>query len=574
MKIKRGVLMPVLVAVIGLTSGGWLLQRGVDPQSNLYFQARLLEEVMRHVSQRFVEETDTDQLYRMAIDGMLEELGDPHSTFMTPEDYEDLMLQTHGEYGGLGIEIDIRDGWLTVLSPLPNSPAERVGLMPGDRIIQVEGESTRDWTTDKAVSVLRGPRGSTVDIMVSRVGVEDPIPFEVTREDIEITAVPAAYMLGNDVGYVELTVFSETATDSLRHAIQRLQEQGAQSIVLDMRRNSGGLLDQGIAVADLFLDRRQLILESRGRTPEQNQVARASTPDQFPDLELAVLIGQRSASATEIVAGALQDHDRALLIGETTFGKGSVQSLYELPGENILKLTTARWFTPSGRTIQKPYGIGSGVGSTEIVRAEDPAQEDRASAQAARGADEKTEDDVPIYRTDAGRKVLGGGGITPDLVVLDTLSDEEQLLMQAIRQDIAQYNNVRYRYAVEYARAHPELQPGFAVTDEMVEGFYQALVDAGLDLDREVFDQASSLIARRLAYEISVAQFSRQEGWRRLLEGDPQLEAAGDLLRAADSTEELFALLEAYAERNNLTLGAMYQQELEGALGGMPPSHP
>ncbi|NIP79667.1 MAG: PDZ domain-containing protein, partial [Gemmatimonadetes bacterium] len=186
MRIKRTILAPALVAAIGVASGGWLLQQGVDPQSNVYYQARLLEEVVEHVSDRFVEETDRDQLYRMAIDGMLDELGDPHSVFMTPEDYEDLRLQTQGEYGGLGIEIDVRDGWLTVLSPLPNSPAERVGLQAGDRIIRVEGESTRGWTTDKAVSVLRGPKGSKVNITVSRVGIEEPIPFEITRADIEI----------------------------------------------------------------------------------------------------------------------------------------------------------------------------------------------------------------------------------------------------------------------------------------------------------------------------------------------------------------------------------------------------
>ena len=569
MKIKRTVMTPVLVAVIGLASGGWLLQRGVDPDHNVYFQARLFEEVVRHVSDRFVEETDPDQLYRMAIDGMLGELGDPHSVFMTPDDYADLRMQTHGEYGGLGIEIDVRDGWLTVLSPLPNSPAERVGLMAGDRIIEVEGQSTRDWTTDKAVSVLRGPKGSTVSIQVARVGVDEPIPFEITRDAIVLTAVPAAYMLDDRVGYVELTVFSETATDSLRHAVERLRSEGARSVVVDMRRNSGGLLDQGMSVADLFLGKRQLILETRGRTPEQNQVARARTDDQFPGLAVAVLIGQRSASATEIVAGALQDHDRAVLIGETSFGKGSVQTLYELPGQNILKLTTARWYTPSGRTIQKPYGIGS----TEIARAEDAAEEDRASAGAARGAEAKAEDDAPVYRTDSGREVLGGGGITPDLVVLDTLSSAEQRLMQAIREDVAKYNDIRYRYAVEFAHDHPELRPGFPVTREMLDGFYEALGSEGLEIDRSLYDETSGLIGRRLAYEISVAKFSREEGWKRLLEDDPQLRAAVDLLRAAASTDELFALLPAYAERNGLTLGAAYQNGRD-EVSGMPPSHP
>ncbi len=551
MKMKRSLVAPVVVAVIGLTTGGWLLQKGADPDQNVYFQARLLGQVVDYVSKHFVEEKDPDQLYHMAIDGMMEELGDPHSVFMTPEDYADLRMQTHGEYGGLGIEIDIRDHWLTVISPLPNSPAERVGLQAGDRIVKVEGESTKGWTTDKAVSVLRGPKGSTVHITVARMGIDEPIPFEITRDAIEITAVPESYMLDPQTGYVELTVFSETATDSLRNAISRLRAKGARSIVLDMRRNSGGLLDQGIGVADLFLPQRQLVLETRGRTPDQNHVFHAAHPDQFEGLKMAVLIGMRSASATEIVAGALQDHDRALLVGTTSFGKGSVQTLYNLPGDNILKLTTARWYTPSGRSIQKPYGIGS----TPLAEAGTAQEDDRAPAGAARSTDEKSEADVPMFHTDDGRKVLGGGGITPDLVVMDTLTRGEQALVEALNGKVNDFNNALYAYAVDYAHAHPDLKPGFPVTPAMLTGFYEAMKKHGVDVERSVFDQATPLISHRLANEVSVNRFGREEGWKRLMADDPQVAAAVDLLHAANSTADLFTLLPGYAQRNHLTLG-------------------
>jgi carboxyl-terminal processing protease len=554
MKIKRTVATPVLVALIGVVSGGWLLQQGVDPQRNVYFQARLLEEVVRHISTRFVDETNPDRLYRMAIDGMLHELGDPHSTFMTPDDYERLRLQTQGEYGGLGIEIDIRDGWLTVLSPLPNSPAERVGLQPGDRIIQVDGESTRGWSTDKAVSVLRGPKGTSVRIEVARMGIDAPIPFEITRAEIVLTAVPTAYMLNDQVGYIELTGFSESATDSLRASIDRLRDEGMKSLVLDMRRNTGGLLDQGMAIADLFLDRRQLVLETRGRTPDQNHVFRARANDAYPDLELAVLIGQRSASATEIVAGALQDHDRAILIGETTFGKGSVQTLLQLPGNNMLKLTTARWYTPSGRSIQKPYGIHEDV--TAVV---DGAEIDvRAATEAARDVEERLEEGTATYRTSKGRTVLGGGGITPDLVVLDTLSTAEQELVRTIREDWAQFEQLIYRYSVGYARQN-DLRPGFPVTEAMLADFYDLLVEEGLALDREAYEAASVWVGRRLAYEISVAEFSRQEGWKRLMNDDLRVRVATEILMQAPSTEEVFSLLPSYAEAHGLTLGSTWQ---------------
>ena len=566
MKIKRTIATPVLVALIGLASGGWLLQQGVSPEQNVYFQARLLEEVVRHVSQRFVDPSEPGDLYQMAIDGMLEQLGDPHSVFMTPEDYEDLRVQTEGEYGGLGIEIDVRNGWLTVLSPLPNSPAERVGLQAGDRIISVEGESTRDWTTDDAVAALRGPRGSTVDIEVARVGVTEPIPFTVERDQIELTPIAAAFMLDDRVGYVELTVFSESATRDLKEAVDGLREQGMEALVLDMRRNTGGLLDQGILVSDLFLEDRQLVLETRGRTPDQNQRFRARRGDAFPGMPVAVLIGQGSASATEIVAGALQDHDRAVLVGETSFGKGSVQTLYEMPGGNILKLTTARWYTPSGRSIQKPYGIGS----TPVAAAESPNQEDRAAADAAPGAAEKVEDDAPVYRTDAGREVLGGGGITPDLVVLDTLTQEEQRLGRELGDQVALFNNLLYRFAVEYAHDNPGLQRGFDLGRDALAEFLALLRSEGVEVDEDVFYAASTLVEQRLVHEISVAKFGREEGRRRLMIEDARVGVALDLLRDAGSPADVFARLPRYAETHGLTLGMLYQNGRER----LTPQHP
>jgi carboxyl-terminal processing protease len=327
-----------------------------------------------------------------------------------------------------------------------------------------------------------------------------------------------------------------------------------------MRRNSGGLLEQGMSISDLFLDRRQLVVETRGRTPEQNQSFRATRPDQYEGMQVAVLIGQRSASATEIVAGALQDHDRAVLIGQTTFGKGSVQTLYQLPGRNILKLTTARWYTPSGRTIQKPYGVGS---SAFAVR-EDSGDVELVPDD-ARDAEEKRQDDVPIYRTDMGREVLGGGGITPDLVVADTLPTAVQRLVQEIQDRWPLFNNLLYRYAVEYARGHAALRPGFPVTAEMLNEFHGLLAAEGLDLDRAVYDGASPFVARRLANEISVVAFNREEGWKRLLEDDPQLDVALDLLRSAPTTAQLFDLLPSYAERRGLTLGLEAQVEQNGA---------
>ncbi|MEJ2185082.1 MAG: S41 family peptidase [Gemmatimonadota bacterium] len=544
MKVKRSILAPVLVAVVGLASGGWLLQKGVSPQQNVYFQARLFDQVLHNVADRFVEKVSPSHLYRMAIDGMLQQLGDPHTVFMTPEEYNDLRVQTQGEYGGLGIEIAMRDGWITVLSPLPGTPAERQGLQAGDRIVDVDGQSTKGWSDDKAVAELRGPKGSTVHIKVARVGASQLIPFDIVRAEIHVAAVTNAYMLNRHVGYVELTQFSETAASDLKAAIDTLTQKGMTGLVLDMRRNPGGLLDQGIGVADLFLPRGDLVSETRSRLPDQTQTFKAMNRDLFPDLPIVVLVGQRSASAAEIVSGALQDHDRALLVGETTFGKGSVQTLYQLPGNYVLKMTTARWYPPSGRSIPKPYGIGLDTTDTMVT---DSARAD--TSQANHGPH--------IFHTDSGRDVLGGGGITPDVLVMDTLSSPEQDFVRAVQEQWALFNNTLYGFAIQYAHDHPGLKPGFPVTPRILGMFYDTLTQAGVKVTRPKFDDAKRFISRRLAQEISTARFNREEGWKRLLQDDPDLLFAEDVLQQASKPSDLFPAATRLAKQRGLELGAV-----------------
>lgn len=291
MKIKRSILAPLVVALIALATGGWLLQQGTSQERNVYFQARLFDEVLHHIADRFVDETDTSDLYRMAIEGMLQELGDPHSVFMTPEDYAQLRIATEGEYGGLGIQIDVRDDWVTVIAPLPGTPGERAGLQAGDRIITVDGESTYGWTSQKAVSELRGPKGEAVDLGVARVGAEEPIEFRVVRDEIHVQSIPSAYMMEDGIGYVELTTFSETSADELRQAIDSLRAQGMQGLILDLRGNPGGLLEQGIAISDLFLESGETVAETRGRLQHMNQAYGTSDADHYPNLPLVVLVG-------------------------------------------------------------------------------------------------------------------------------------------------------------------------------------------------------------------------------------------------------------------------------------------
>ena len=347
----RAVLVPALVVVFAITSGGWLLQRGVGMRANIYLHARVFEEVVERIEGHFVGEVDVDDLYEAAIAGVVDHLGDPNSQFLPAARWEDERIRTQGEYGGVGLEVADRDGYITVVAPIPGTPGARAGVRPGDRIVEVDGRSVEGWLTDQAVDLLRGRPGTTVRMGIRRPGADAIIHFDVTRAQIHVPSVPFATMLDEGVGYVPLLIFNRTTTKEVRAAIDSLAAEGMTSLVLDLRRNRGGLLTEGVGLTDLFLDPGMDIVEIRSRASAPEKYA-AMVDQSYPDLPVVVLVGYGSASAAEIVAGALQDHDRALLIGSTTYGKGSVQSLFPLSGGNVLKLTTARWFTPSGRSIE------------------------------------------------------------------------------------------------------------------------------------------------------------------------------------------------------------------------------
>ena len=474
MKLKRTVLGPLVVALVAIVSGGWLLQQGVTQQGGPFQQARIFDEVVQYLSSRYVDEHPKSELYEMAVEGMLRELGDPHTTFLSAEEYNNLRISTTGEYGGLGIEIAERDGWVTALAVLPGTPAERAGLLAGDRIVAVDGKSAEGWTSDDAVKVLRGPKGEPVDLRIARLGIDEPIDFRVVREEITINAVPYVFMFGDGVGYVRLRVFSEHATDELRAAVARLREQGMERLIVDLRDNPGGLLDQGISISDLFLSEGATISETRSREPLQNQSFMATGGEEFPSMPMVVLVNEYSASASEIVAGALQDNDRALVVGAPSFGKGSVQSLFPLSEGNFLKMTTGRWYTPAGRSIQKerkrtPQADGL------------LANEDEAIAED--GNPIRVEVDTVSreeFKTVGGRVVYGGGGIVPDVIVHpDTLTAVEQEFFKALSKAGSTYTNVLARYALEYVRATPDLSRDFGVTSEMRAELFRRLRGAG-----------------------------------------------------------------------------------------------
>ena len=534
MKESRSILGPAVVLAISFVTGGWFLQRSAGQEANVYVQARLVQEIIEHVSERFVDPVDRSDLIESAIDGVLEDLGDPHTSFIDAATWESFRFRSgaDAEYGGVGLEILKRDGWVTVITPLPGGPAIRAGIRAGDQIISVEGESAEDWDTDQAAHRLRGTPGTGVEMTVRRPGVGEPIPFRLTRAVIELRSVPFSLMVDDGVGYIPLQVFSENSGREIRDAIEGLQTQGMTSLILDLRNNPGGLLDQGVRVADMFLPSRSVILETRGRSRGQTEQYSASEPELLPGLPIVVLLNRNSASASEIVAGALQDHDRALVIGGRSFGKGSVQTLYRLSAGNILRLTTARWYTPVGRsiTLLRDEGV-SPVGPTSSTLA--------LSGQSVALDDL---DGRPIVESMGGRTLYGGGGITPDLTVMpDTLSSSEQEAVQRVFRSAGVFATALFNFAVSYVQQHPELAIGFEPSAADLDRFFEYLVeDYEVELDRADYTMARRFVIHQLEREIALQAWDRQDAFQQIRDRDAQLEKAIELLKGAESPEELF----------------------------------
>jgi carboxyl-terminal processing protease len=514
---------------VALASGGWFLQRGQPAPGSVYQQARLFDEVLAHVADYYVDSLDERQLYQMAIDGLLGQLKDPYSEFLKPDDFRSLSEQTTGNYGGLGIQIDVRDGWITVVAPLPDTPAERAGVATGDQIVEIDGRSTQGYKSDQAVRELRGTPGSAVDLTVRRIGVSEPMHFKLTRATIHVRSVQVALMLDGGVGYVSLSPVANSSAQEVSDAIVRLQGEGLKALIFDVRGNPGGLLDQGVAVSDLFLDRGAEIVATRGRAPGANESHFDKQPQRWPNLPIVVLVNAGSASAAEIIAGALQDHDRALVVGTPTFGKGLVQSFWRLSPETGLKLTTARWYTPSGRTIQRRF--------------ETEDEHDAQVIAATRGQDTTAVDSTEIFRTTGGRTVYGGGGIRPDLlVVADTFTAGERAFMRGLGGRIPAYRDVISSYALELKRLGTVTTRSFTVAPAMVDEVLRRLAARDVSLDAESTSAARSLIGQDLGYEIARYVFGRDAEFRRRMGDDRQIQEALRLARRARTPQELFTL--------------------------------
>ena len=484
--------------------------------------SRLFDQVLTLVSRRYVQGTGNDSLYEDAARGLIRQLGDPYAALYTPQELSEFTRQTDGHYEGVGMLVEDQRGAAVVTQVYPRTSAEEHGVREGDVITSIDGRSATGWTLKQVTSALRGAPGSSVHLVFTRPDASEQIAAQLERRVVHIPAVPFSAMLDGDVGYVPLRQFSQTSAEETRAAIQRLVASGAHGLVLDLRHNGGGEVAEALAITNLFLHRGQEIASVRGRQREP-EVYIARDSGVVPGTPLIVLTDGYSASATEIVAGALQDHDRALIVGGTTFGKGLVQSVFRLDGGYALKLTTGKWTTPSGRSIHRPRKVVDG----ELV--DDSVVELPDSALAAR----------PVFRSDAGRMVYGGGGITPDVAVhTDTLSDGEQRLVKILVPKLQDVHLVLYRYAFELRHG---VQPEFTVPASWRDELYRRLTTAGVAVDRPVWNGATSFVDRLLGDQVAHFAFGDSSVARRNVHDDAPLDRAIALLHHARTQNELLA---------------------------------
>ncbi len=524
-----GLITIVSFAFLGGLFGGRLLAT----QENIPQYYEQFSTALAAIEANYVEEVDTENLVYQAIGGMLQTL-DPHSSFMDPQSYAQMRERQEGRYYGLGISINVINGDITVMSLFEGSPAYRSGIRSGDVIARISGQSAKDMTSEEAVSLLRGPKGTAVNISLRRVGYDDFIEMAVERDEISIATIEAAFLAENDVGYVKLGDFSETTNRDLTAALKMLRGAGMKRLLLDLRNNPGGPLDQSIKVSNQFLPKGDLIVYTRGRVENSDQDYHATREGEFTDIPLIVLVNRNSASASEIVAGSIQDHDRGLVVGETTFGKALVQSIYRVSHGAGLALTTARYYTPSGRMIQRPWDGTFDEYLTYSMRDQSPPVHS------------------PVDRkyTDGGRVVYSGGGIEPDHRLSGPIEgfDPSRLgRLLAARQEFASF--ARWFSAAADLRVSTEgkgrklVSPGFVINDKLFQEFKEHVRERGLTINDEAFNEDLDFVDAMMHFYIDEAVFGVEEARRNLFNVDPQIQKAISLfdearllLEGSDST--------------------------------------
>jgi carboxyl-terminal processing protease len=506
------------VVVVCSIVGGLFGRSALVAQDRVPEQYKVFTAALDAIESSYVGDVQSDRLVYSAITGMLQTL-DPHSSFMDPKSYAQMRERQEGRYYGLGISIQVVEGDITVFNVFEGSPAYQKGIRRGDVIARIEGAATKGWTSDQAVGKLRGPKGTPIGVSVRRPGYDGLIELQVNRDEISLPTVPAVFMIDATTGYIRVSDFGEHTDEELGRALRTLTDKGMQKLVFDLRGNPGGALDQAIRVANRFLPRGDLIVYTRGRVENSDQDYRATEQSAYLNIPMVTLVNRSSASASEIVSGALQDHDRSLIVGETTFGKALVQSVYRVSQGAGAAITTARYYTPSGRLIQRPWDGTFDEYLTYTFREQDP---NRAH---------KTED---LKYTDSGRPVYSGGGVEPDrrfdgpLQGFSPTRFSRSLYARNAFDAFSQRFSRRgdTRIGVAATGQVRELAPGFELTDAMMAEFKEYVQKSGVAIDEAAWQKDLEFIKAMVRYEIDVDLFGVAEASEQLAKRDPQLQYA------------------------------------------------
>ena len=510
---RRGLVLIVTVVALSAALGG-IYGPNVRAKESTYDDAqsavRTFTSVLDAVQANYAEKVDVDKIvYQGAIPGMLRML-DPHSNFFDARQWTANREEIKGRYYGVGMGVVPRGDHTIVMSSYTGTPAFRAGIRPGDIIVSIDGQSVDRKSTSEIADLLRGPRGTSVKIAVSREGYAEPLVFSVTRDEIPHHAVDLAFEVKPGIGYIRLSGFNEKTDGELSDAMRQLNASTLDGLVLDMRENHGGLLDEAIAVSDMLLDKNQLIVSHRGRASAERRyyAVRGNRGNNMP---LVILVNGNSASATEIVTGAVQDHDRGVIVGETTFGKGLVQTVQPLSENTGLALTIARYYTPSGRLIQRDYKSVSLYEYYEHKTPEHPTE---------------------VMLTDGGRQVTGGGGITPDVSVKEP---ELSRFQKALYRDdvFFPFETSVGGFTRHYLGARPTITKDFEANDAVMSEFRKFLASKNIRYTEPEMAENLDWAKRKIKQEVFVSIFGQQEGFKVQLETDPQLRAAIDAIPQA-----------------------------------------
>lgn len=515
----------LLSTLIGGFYGGVLAR-----QDEVAKQYQVFTAALSAIEREYVEEVPSDRLVYGGIEGMLKTL-DPHSSFFDPSDYARMRERQEGRYYGLGISIQPIDGDITVMSIFEGSPAFKKGLRRGDIIARIEKEDAKGMSSEDAVKRLKGPKGTTVNISIKRRGYDQLLDLEVMRDEVNIVSVRGAFKIDEATGYIKLAEFTETSNHEMGAALAQLEAKGMKRLVLDLRDNPGGALDQAISISNRFLPRGDMIVYTRGRVANSDQDYHATEKSDYTDLPVVVLVNRHSASASEIVSGALQDHDRGLVVGETTFGKALVQSVYRISENAGLALTTGRYYTPSGRLIQRPWDGSFDEYLTYTLR-------DQKAERPHSAAD--------LKYTDAGRKVYSGGGIEPDKFMAGPVEGFSPTRFARQLHARGAFANFADQYTAEgdtrFSDANKNkkrIAKGFTITDEMLQEFRSLLATQKFSVDEGAFAADLVFIKAMMHYEIDLALFGVEEARRNLIHQDPQARFAISQFGEAQRLTEL-----------------------------------